>query len=103
MMGSVRTKTCPHRTHHSNDFDRKSTRLNSSHITISYAVFCLKKKKLRTEPAQHVDRHIHRVPDVLPHSNHSLPLVKHHAQHKPAQIQYECIPSPGNMYQDDTG
>src|SRR5437773_6832566 len=26
--------------------DRKSTRLNSSHITISYAVFCLKKKKL---------------------------------------------------------
>src|SRR6266540_1167847 len=28
--------------------DRKSTRLNSSHITISYAVFCLKKKKLTT-------------------------------------------------------
>src|SRR5437667_328004 len=27
--------------------DRKSTRLNSSHITISYAVFCLKKKILR--------------------------------------------------------
>src|SRR5437773_5012960 len=26
------------------DLDRKSTRLNSSHITISYAVFCLKKK-----------------------------------------------------------
>src|SRR5437773_4901186 len=26
--------------------DRKSTRLNSSHITISYAVFCLKKKTL---------------------------------------------------------
>src|SRR5437773_7634230 len=25
--------------------DRKSTRLNSGHITISYAVFCLKKKK----------------------------------------------------------
>src|SRR5690242_21018922 len=25
--------------------DRKSTRLNSSHMTISYAVFCLKKKK----------------------------------------------------------
>src|SRR5437773_8661329 len=28
--------------------DRKSTRLNSSHITISYAVFCLKKKKKTT-------------------------------------------------------
>src|SRR3712207_6903015 len=28
------------------DRDRKSTRLNSSHANISYAVFCLKKKKL---------------------------------------------------------
>src|SRR3712207_8521092 len=28
--------------------DRKSTRLNSSHANISYAVFCLKKKKHRT-------------------------------------------------------
>src|SRR5438477_3887570 len=28
--------------------DRKSTRLNSSHMSISYAVFCLKKKKTRT-------------------------------------------------------
>src|SRR3712207_7721621 len=28
--------------------DRKSTRLNSSHANISYAVFCLKKKKIRT-------------------------------------------------------
>src|SRR5437667_7275086 len=31
------------------DRDRKSTRLNSSHITISYAVFCLKKKKKKKE------------------------------------------------------
>src|SRR5437868_12599502 len=31
--------------------DRKSTRLNSSHVSISYAVFCLKKKtKLRYQP-----------------------------------------------------
>src|SRR5690242_20816001 len=29
------------------DGDRKSTRLNSSHMSISYAVFCLKKKKQR--------------------------------------------------------
>src|SRR5438034_3403515 len=28
--------------------DRKSTRLNSSHTVISYAVFCLKKKKMRS-------------------------------------------------------
>src|SRR3712207_8478664 len=30
---------------HRRDRDRKSTRLNSSHANISYAVFCLKKKK----------------------------------------------------------
>src|SRR5699024_11485837 len=29
--------------------DRKSTRLNSSHVSISYAVFCLKKKKTKQE------------------------------------------------------
>src|SRR3712207_8003791 len=29
--------------------DRKSTRLNSSHANISYAVFCLKKKKKKTQ------------------------------------------------------
>src|SRR3989442_10590294 len=29
------------------NLDRKSTRLNSSHVRISYAVFCLKKKKKR--------------------------------------------------------
>src|SRR5438034_4742001 len=31
--------------------DRKSTRLNSSHTVISYAVFCLKKKKQPDKPA----------------------------------------------------
>src|SRR5690606_41634059 len=30
--------------------DRKSTRLNSSHVKISYAVFCLKKKKKKNKP-----------------------------------------------------
>src|SRR5258708_26862161 len=33
-----------------NRIDRKSTRLNSSHQIISYAVFCLKKKKHRPRP-----------------------------------------------------
>src|SRR5438876_4648732 len=32
-----------------NERDRKSTRLNSSHPSISYAVFCLKKKKINTK------------------------------------------------------
>src|SRR5207249_10880864 len=31
--------------------DRKSTRLNSSHVSISYAVFCLKKKKSTSPPS----------------------------------------------------
>src|SRR2546426_8461939 len=31
------------------DADRKSTRLNSSHLVISYAVFCLKKKKKKIQ------------------------------------------------------
>src|SRR3712207_9360869 len=34
----------PPKTHSSPGVDRKSTRLNSSHANISYAVFCLKKK-----------------------------------------------------------
>src|SRR5690349_23363519 len=33
--------------------DRKSTRLNSSHVEISYAVFCLKKKKRKQTQQQH--------------------------------------------------
>src|SRR5205807_10557766 len=33
--------------------DRKSTRLNSSHLVISYAVFCLKKKKKRKKQKHH--------------------------------------------------
>src|SRR5690348_17903354 len=35
------------------NLDRKSTRLNSSHPSISYAVFCLKKKKLFTPHPNH--------------------------------------------------
>src|SRR6267378_4399517 len=36
--------------------DRKSTRLNSSHVEISYAVFCLKKKKNEKDQAGHQRR-----------------------------------------------
>src|SRR5438094_2652049 len=42
--------------------DRKSTRLNSSHRTISYAVFCLKKKKkknTKTQSGTHTQTHQH--------------------------------------------
>src|SRR3712207_8715818 len=37
--------------------DRKSTRLNSSHANISYAVFCLKKKKRRSNAYTLIRRH----------------------------------------------
>src|SRR5256885_10979598 len=50
--------------------DRKSTRLNSSHLVISYAVFCLKKKKL-----------IHPTPvprDRYPLRPHAAPLTHQH-------------------------
>src|SRR5690625_6077537 len=36
--------------------DRKSTRLNSSHVAISYAVFCLKKKKKTTQQESRTQR-----------------------------------------------
>src|SRR5205807_10343289 len=38
---------------HQKERDRKSTRLNSSHLVISYAVFCLKKKNKPTTQAPH--------------------------------------------------
>src|SRR5690625_6359805 len=38
--------TVPPNTNQYIHLDRKSTRLNSSHVAISYAVFCLKKKKI---------------------------------------------------------
>src|SRR5436190_17143259 len=45
------------------DSDRKSTRLNSSHTVISYAVFCLKKKK---EARLTSHRHPQTTPTVTP-------------------------------------
>src|SRR2546429_6065885 len=43
--------------------DRKSTRLNSSHGYISYAVFCLKKKQSNLGALEDHDRHAPRVVD----------------------------------------
>src|SRR5258707_3563249 len=54
--GTYQTVGCPIKLSDSPDnligqptVDRKSTRLNSSHANISYAVFCLKKKKTTTD------------------------------------------------------
>src|SRR2546422_4108372 len=55
--------------------DRKSTRLNSSHGYISYAVFCLKKKKkMITDKSYETHDFVKDVPD--------LDLTPHVAQHK---------------------
>src|SRR5256885_10959196 len=54
LLGPNRCRCCCHtrRMLRRLDRDRKSTRLNSSHLVISYAVFCLKKKKKRTDACQ---------------------------------------------------
>src|SRR5205807_6549628 len=65
--------------------DRKSTRLNSSHLVISYAVFCLKKKslfqhtdlyaarqRLICSPRDHLGRRCNRLP---PPVHHALKLL----------------------------
>ena len=64
-MGSTGTLTGPHmeitadmgQTAGNNLLDRKSTRLNSSHTVISYAVFCLKKKKTKNLSKKNHNRH----------------------------------------------
>src|SRR5439155_16305436 len=43
--GAAWSRVMPQQESATEDQDRKSTRLNSSHVAISYAVFCLKKKK----------------------------------------------------------
>src|SRR2546426_6227864 len=51
--------------------DRKSTRLNSSHLVISYAVFCLKKKKYKNANIVNVAR---GCKPTIPHRNARRPL-----------------------------
>src|SRR5437773_6729000 len=58
--------------------DRKSTRLNSSYITTSYAVFCLKKKNLLRRPFEREDGAIaRRSPPIPNHPATARPC--HHA------------------------
>src|SRR6266480_1477855 len=53
--------------------DRKSTRLNSSHMSISYAVFCLKKKK-ENDPSVERRNRMKKLIDVLASDDSELPL-----------------------------
>src|SRR3989440_9595159 len=54
------------------EIDRKSTRLNSSHDQISYAVFCLKKKKKQRKRGKRTAR-CER--SEQPHPYHSVPRI----------------------------
>src|SRR5256885_8171066 len=66
----VRTLEIPEHAMHSarkTRADRKSTRLNSSHLVISYAVFCLKKKKKKETQTLTEHRHC-PTPPYTPHS-----------------------------------
>src|SRR5207248_10599020 len=75
--------------------DRKSTRLNSSHRTISYAVFCLKKKNAQTtityyfpnRPDQNIWNPAHSAPDTDPTSTRA-------ARPRPAIPTHRTVP-PG--------
>src|SRR5438445_2413766 len=68
--GPLRARRLPHARR-----DRKSTRLNSSHANISYAVFCLKKKKKEERIAQEQNACTSVIcPVVTCHSNSSLQL-----------------------------
>src|SRR5438105_6395382 len=55
-LGDVRTKVVP---------DRKSTRLNSSHEWISYAVFCLKQKRFPCPRPRRANRHYRSIPRCM--------------------------------------
>src|SRR5256885_6290460 len=54
--------------------DRKSTRLNSSHLVISYAVFCLKKKKTQTVSSNYEP--------LPPQPDRRVNSYPHHALHR---------------------
>src|SRR2546421_1364525 len=72
--------------------DRKSTRLNSSHDQISYAVFCLKKKKKKqtrtahtTDPVPRPLRRTHTTRQTLYHAAPPDALYAIHAQRLPGR------------------
>src|SRR5207249_8136369 len=65
--------------------DRKSTRLNSSHVSISYAVFCLKKKKNNTQKYCSNTRNTTNPPPAHARSN---PTARSHPPNQPTSQSY---------------
>src|SRR5256885_2646550 len=62
--------------------DRKSTRLNSSHLVISYAVFCLKKKNSQCQPDER-QRQLGRMAQQMPHAG--CTQGRHHECSRPSR------------------
>src|ERR1022692_754497 len=71
--------------------DRKSTRLNSSHLVISYAVFCLKKKRTVEDPHRHggaEHRRIRRYSERLYHVPNLCLLAHQHGADDGGRIAF---------------
>src|SRR3989442_10610004 len=75
--------------------DRKSTRLNSSHVRISYAVFCLKKKReperrdtIRIKPQEH---------RVVAHFEHNHLTCARHSRQLVAHLQQAKVPAEDRL------
>src|SRR2546426_12817911 len=73
--------------------DRKSTRLNSSHLVISYAVFCLKKKKIYTVVPRAPGRQIPRPPIIHAPAvaSHPLPEPPAHTLDASRTVTSRCV------------
>src|SRR3712207_8384772 len=67
--------------------DRKSTRLNSSHANISYAVFCLKKKKYQTATFNHDTQEIYITLNTM-----QLLTTLQRIEHSRARIKLQSAP-----------
>src|SRR5438477_8614147 len=63
---SANARTVPRFDTTTEGIDRKSTRLNSSHMSISYAVFCLKKKKKKKKKKKYKRQNT----TTEPHTHH---------------------------------
>src|SRR3989449_7114089 len=69
MAGHIHDFSDEEQSRHLSALDRKSTRLNSSHGYISYAVFCLKKKKKKNFDVRGQARTIHQVESQVDHAD----------------------------------
>src|SRR5256885_11803588 len=69
------TRQPPYRAERAGPQDRKSTRLNSSHLVISYAVFCLKKKKKHITIIQVIPFITSKISSKTPRPQRLLPLL----------------------------